>query len=243
MCTYDKPVRRLVQRAGVCACASALLITAAPAGAVSTRHKLLAVSGTGKAFWKLNSKTETGRLALVYRWHGSIGFDIPRPALRDPKHRGLSVTRPATLSAKWSGTYTSKRGGITTTCTYSGTGVKARVLARLATGRDSGTIELTFHPRTGTGFFSDRGGRAKVRCANDAEQSAPLHFAPSWFFRDNLQDHGRLTSKQAVLVLPATLLPRGSARIAFPLERGSNDSVALGHLGWNNRGTTSVETH
>ena len=44
-------------------------------------------------------------------------------------------------------------------------------------------------------------------------------------------------------MLPATLLPRGSATIAFPLERGSNDSVALGHLGWNNRGTTSVETH
>jgi hypothetical protein len=44
-------------------------------------------------------------------------------------------------------------------------------------------------------------------------------------------------------VLPATLLPRGSTQIAFPLERGSNDSPALGHLGWNNRGTTLVESH
>jgi hypothetical protein len=235
-------VRRLVQRAGVCVCASVLLTTAAPAGAVSQRHTLIFVSGTGKAFWKLDAKTETGRLALVYRWHGTIGFDIPRAALRDARHRGLSVTRAATLSATWSGTYRRRRG-VRTTCTYSGSKVKARVVARLATGRESGTLELTFRPRAGTGFFSDRGGRARVRCAGGPEQSAPLHFAPSWFFRDNLQDHGRLTSRHAVLVLPATLLPRGSALIAFPLERGSNDSPALGHLGWNNRGTTSVESH
>jgi hypothetical protein len=235
-------VRRLFQRAGVCACASVLLTTAAPAGAVSQRHTLIYVSGTGKAFWKLDAKAETGRLALVYRWHGTIGFDIPRAALRDARHRGLSVTRAATLSATWSGTYR-KRSGVLTTCTYSGSKVKARVVARLATGRESGTLELTFRPRTGNGFFSDRGGRARVRCVGGPEQSAPLHFAPSWFFRDNLQDHGRLTSRHAVLVLPATLLPRGSALIAFPFERGSNDSPALGHLGWNNRGITSVESH
>ena len=234
-------MRRLLQRAGVCACASVLLTAATPAGAVSQRHTLIFVSGSGKAFWKLDAKTETGRLALVYRWHGTIGFDIPRAALRDAKHRGLSVTRAATLSATWSGTYR-KRSGVRTTCTYSGSKVKARIVARLATGRESGTLELTLRPRDGTGFFSDRGGRAKVRCVGGPEQSAPLHFAPSWFFRDNLQDHGRLTSRHAVLVLPATLLPRGSAQIAFPLERGSNDSPALGHLGWNNRGSTSVES-
>jgi hypothetical protein len=201
----------------------------------------MAVSGRGKAFWKLDAKSETGRLALVYRWHGTIGFDIPRGVLRDAKHRGLSVTRPATLSATWSGTYR-KRSGVLTTCIYSGSKVKARVVARLATGRESGTLELTFRPRDGTGFFSDRGGGATVGCTGGPGQSAPLHFAPSWFFRDNLQDHGRLTSRRAVLVLPATLLPGGSTQIAFPLERGSNDSPALGHLGWSNRGTTSVES-
>lgn len=199
----------------------------------------LAVSGSGKAFWKLASKTDTGRLSLTYRWHGTIGFDIARALLRDASHRGLTVTDKATLSASWSGTYRGRRGGVLTTCTYGGSKVRAAVVARLATGRAKGTLELTFHPR-GSGFFRDRGGRAKVRCGK-TEQSAPLHFTPSWFFRDNLQDHGRLTSESAVLVLPATLLPLGSATISFPLERGSNDSVALGHLGWNNRGATSVE--
>jgi hypothetical protein len=234
-------VRRLVQRAGVCACASVFLLTVAPATAVSQRRVTLAVSGSGKAFWKLESKAETGHLALRYRWHGTIGFDIPPARLRDVRHRGLTVTRPATLFAGWSGTYR-RRSGVLTMCTYSGVKVRAAVVARLAAGRTRGTLELTFHPRAGSGFFPDRGGRATVRCDHRAEQNAPPHFAPSWFFRDNLQDHGRLTSQTAVLVLPATLLPRGSATISFPRERGQNDSVALGHLGWNNRGTTSVET-
>jgi hypothetical protein len=235
-------VRGPVQRAGVCAFASVFLLMVAPAAAVSQRRVTLAVSGSGKAFWKLDSKSETGRLSLRYRWHGTIGFDIPRAQLRDPRHRGLTVARPATLFASWSGTYR-RRSGVLTICTYSGSNVHAAVVARIAAGRAKGTLELTFHPRAGSGFFRDRGGRATVGCSGKAQQSAPLHFAPSWFFRDNLQDRGRLTSQDAVLVLPATLLPRGSTTISFPLERGSNDSVALGHLGWNNRGTTSFETH
>jgi hypothetical protein len=234
-------VRRLVQRAVICACASLFLLAIAPAAAVSQRRVTFAVSGTGKAFWKLDSKTGTGRLSLTYRWHGTIGFDIGRALLRDPAHRGLTVTRRATLSASWSGTYRGRRSGVLTTCTYGGSKVRAAVVARLAAGRAKGTLELTFHPRAGTGFFPDRGGGATVRCGGGPEQSAPLHFAPSWFFRDNLSDHGRLTSQSAVLVLPATLLPRGSATITFPRERGTNDSVALGHLGWNNRGKASIE--
>jgi hypothetical protein len=234
-------VRRLVQRAGVCACAPLFLLAVAPAAAVSQRRVTFAVAGHGKAFWKLDSKADTGRLALTYRWHGTIGFDIRRALLRDATHRGLTVTRRAMLSASWSGTYRGRRGGVLTSCTYSGSRVRAAVVARLATGRAKNTLELSFHPRAGDGFFRDRGGRATVRCGAGAEQSAPLHFAPSWFFRDNLSDHGRLTSQSAVLVLPASLLPRGSATITFPHERGTNDSVALGHLGWNNRGTTSIE--
>ena len=236
-------MRGLVQRVGVCACASLFLLAVAPAAAVSQRRVTLAVSGDGKAFWKVQSGSETGRLALRYHWHGTVGFDIPRGALRDASHRGLTVEHPATLSASWTGIYRDRRSGVLTTCRYSGSKVRAAVVARLAKGRAKGTLELTFRPRGGSGFFRDRGGRASVRCDRRADQSAPLHFAPSWFFRDDLQDHGRLTSQRAVLVLPATLLPRGSSEISFPLERGRNDSVALGHLGWNNHGTTSVEAH
>jgi hypothetical protein len=79
-----------------------------------------------------------------------------------------------------------------------------------------------------------------VRCSVGYTQSAPSHFAPSWFFRDNLQDHGRMSSDKALIVLPSTLLPRGSATVAFPNEKGRNESVALGHLAWSNRAETTA---
>ena len=217
-------------RAGVCACASFVLLAATPAAAVSQRTVTLAASGTGKAFWKLDSKSETARLALHYQWRGTIAFALPQS-------RRFSVARAATLRASWDGTYTSKRGRVTSTCAYRGARVASRVVARLATGRARGSVELTFHPRAGRGFFSD----GRVRCSAGTAQGAPLHFAPSWFFRDNLQDHGRLSSQTALLVLPAKrLLPRARATIVFPLERGRNDSAAVGRLAWNNRGTVSI---
>ena len=106
----------------------------------------------------------------------------------------------------------------------------------LGRGRKANTLELTFHPRDGRGFFAP----GKNACQPGMGPSALPHFAPSSFFRDGLQDHGRLTTDSAILVLPAKLLPHGKATIAFPFERGRNDSVALGRLGWNNRGTTTV---
>src|SRR4051812_39627034 len=70
-CAYDTPVRRPVQRAGVCAFASIFLVAVAPAATVPQRRVTLAVSGSGKAFWKHDSKSETARLGLRYRWHGT----------------------------------------------------------------------------------------------------------------------------------------------------------------------------
>ena len=206
-----------------------VLASVAPASAVSQRRVTLAVSGGGKAFWKLDGKSETARLALRYRWFGTIAFDVPaggRP----------SATRSAMLTAGWSGTYTDKVGGVVLTCTYGGAHVRSVVTAKLARGRKAGTLELTLHPRGGRGFFAAGGSE----CDGGIGPSTPPHFAPSSFFRDRLQDHGRLTSDTAILVLPAKLLAGGRATIAFPYEQGRNDSPALGHLGWNNRGTTTI---
>jgi len=234
-------VRDAVQRAAGCACAFVLLLSPATAAGVSQRTVTISLHGGGKAFWKLNSSRETSRLALDYHWHGSLMFDIALPVLDDPKHRRLSVSSAATLVASWTGHYTSKKADSVTMCRYRGVKVKSRVTARLAKGRARNTIELTLHPRgAGRGFFTDKGRHAVVRCSSGYTQSAPSHFAPSWFFRDNLQDHGRLTSSSAVVVLPSKLLPRGSVTVAFPDERGRNDSVAVGHIAWNNRGQTAV---
>lgn len=234
-------MRDVVQRAIACAFASALVVSPAGASGVSQRTVTITLNGSGKAFWKLDSSRETTRLALEYHWHGALKFTVAAAVLKDPKHRKLSVAGAATLVASWTGNYRSRKGESVTTCKYRGTKVTSRVTAKLARGRAGNTIELTLHPRVPVrGFFADKGHRAVIRCSAGYAQSAPSHFAPSWFFRDNLQDHGRLTSDTAVVVLRDALLPRGSATVAFPSEKGRNDSVALGHLAWNNKGETAL---
>jgi hypothetical protein len=238
--TYDTRVRVALQRTALCACASIVLISAAPASGVTQRTVTITLQGSGKAFWKLNRSSETSRLALRYKWHGTLTFNAPSSRLTDPKHRHLSVWSTGRLTASWDGNFISKKAGVSSACQYRGTRVKVRVRARLARGRAGNTVEVVLHPRAGRGFFDDKGRRATVSCSNGTVQSAPPHFAPSWFFRDNLQDHGRFTSETATIVLPGTVLPQGLATVAFPSERGRNDSDALGHLGWNNQGETVV---
>jgi hypothetical protein len=234
-------VRTLIQRASVSAFASVLLLSPAGASGLSQRAVTITLQGSGKALWKLNSSRETSRLSLSYRWHGALRFGVALPVLSDPKHSGLTVSSAATFVASWTGSYRSRKGAAVTTCTYSGVNVRSRVTAKLAKGRAANTLELTLHPRvTGLGFFSDKGRGAVVRCSSGYTQSAPSHFTPSWFFRDNLQDHGRLSSDSAVIVLPSKLLPHGATTVAFPNERGRNDSVALGHLARINRAETAV---
>jgi hypothetical protein len=237
---YDTRVRDVIQRAAICACAAAVLVAAPAASGVSLRTITITLSGNGNALWKLDSSRDTSRLALEYHWHGTLTFDVPPGPLNDTQHRRLTVASAATFAATWSGHYTSKKADGHSTCRYAGTRVKARLSAKLAKGRAGNTLELTLHPRAGHGFFSDKGHRAVVRCSAGVFQRAPAHFAPSWFFRDNLQDHGRLTSDTAVIVLPSKLLPNGSAKVAFPKETGRNDSVALGHIKWSNNGQTAV---
>jgi hypothetical protein len=231
----------VIHGALLCALASVLLMSPAEGSAQAHRTVTITLYGSGKAFWKLNSSRETGRASLRYRWHGTLTFHVAPSVLKDPKHRTLTASSATTLIASWTGTYRNKRGDALTTCRYSGTKVKSRVTATLARGRVDNTVELRFHPRgERSGFFSDRGRGAVVRCSSGYTQSAPSHFAPSWFFRDNLQDHGRLSADNAVIAVPSTLLPRGSATVAFPKEKGRNDSVALGHLAWSNRAETAV---
>jgi hypothetical protein len=234
-------VRLVTHGALLCALASVLLVSPAEGSAQAHRTVTITLYGSGKAFWKLNGSRETGRVSLRYRWHGALTFHVAPSALRDLKHRTLTASSATTLIASWTGTYKNKKGDALTTCRYSGAKVKSLVTATLNRGRADNTIELRFHPRGDRrGFFTDRGRGAVVRCSAGYTQSAPSHFAPSWFFRDNLQDHGRLSSDNAVIVLPSTLLPRRSATVAFPNEKGRNDSVALGHLAWSNLAETAV---
>ncbi len=214
---------------------------ASHASGSAERTVTVTLHGGGKALWKLDSSRETARLSLKYHWHGTVRFQAPGAELEDPEHRHLSVSSVATLVARWTGEYKSAKADRVSTCRYKGVNVKARVSVTLAKGRAGNTVELKLHPRGASrGFFPDRGRRAIVRCSPGTLQSAPPHFAPSWFFRDNLQDHGRLSSDTAIVVLPNTLLPSGQATVAFPNEQGRNNSVAVGRLAWSNRAETAV---
>jgi len=235
----------VLKRAALCAAGAALVLlspaAARPASGAATRTVTITVYGGGKALWKLNSNRETSRLGIHYRWHGTLRFVVPLRPLNDPRHMHLSVSSAATLVAGWTGEYKSTKADGVSTCKYKGVRVKARVAVVLAKGRSGDTLELRFHPRAArTGFFSDKGRRAVIHCSTGTLQGTPPHFAPSWFFRDNLQDHGRLSSDTAIVVLPSTLLPSGQATVAFPNERGRNNSVAVGRLAWNNRAETAV---
>lgn len=229
----------------MCACIAVFLAAAAaPASGVSQRTVTITVFGNGKALWKLDNSREHSRLALRYQWHGTLRFAVAVRLLNDPAHRGLSVSSTATLVAAWTGESSSTKLGETSSCKYQGVKVRARVTAKLAKGRAGNTLEVILHPRSAQrGFFSDRGHDATARCSSPYGAGGPSHFAPSWFFRDNLQDHGRLSSDTAIIVLPSALLPFGSATVAFPKETGRNNSVALGRIAWSNRAETAVRTH
>jgi hypothetical protein len=239
---YDTSVRVVVRRGALTAFASALVVFAAPASGVSLRPVTITLYGSGKAFWTLNSRRETSRLLLRYRWRGTLEFAVAAPMLADARHRRLSASTRGTLTASWTGRYRTRKGDAVSTCTYRGTDAAARVSAKLAAGRRRGSVELRLHPLgIAQRFFPDQSRRAVVSCSPGLVQTKPAHFAPSWFFRDSLQDHGRLSSDTAIIVLPGTVLPRGSATVAFPHERGRNDSPALGHLAWDNRAQTAVQ--
>jgi hypothetical protein len=245
---YDTPVRALRSQSVLlvlCACIAVFLAAAAePASGVSERTITITLLGSGKALWKLDNSREHRRLALDYHWHGRLRFAVGVPLLNDPAHKGLSVRSNATLVAGWTGHSSSTKLGETSSCKYGGVKVRARITAKLAKGRAGNTLEVILHPRTAQrGFFSDLGHGATVRCSSSYGALGPSHFAPSWFFRDNLQDHGRLSSETAIIVLPSALLPRGSATVAFPKETGRNNSVALGRIAWSNRAETAVRTY
>ena len=235
-------MRLVTHGALLCALASVFLLSPAGASGEAERAVTITLYGSGKAFWKLNSSRETGRVALTYRWHGALTFHVAPSVLRDRTHRTLSASSATTLVASLERDLQNTSGA-----TRSRRAATAARRSRRASRRRSlwaeprNTVELRLHPRGDRrGFFSDRGRGAVVRCSAGYTQTAPSHFAPSWFFRDNLQDHGRMSSNNAVIVLPSTLLPRGSATVAFPNEKGSNDSPAVGRLAWSNQAETAV---
>jgi hypothetical protein len=125
-----------------------------------------------------------------------------------------------------------------TTLFRSGVNVPRRVTATLTNGK-RGSLQLVLGAR-GRGFFPSRGNGATVSCSSHVGARGPTHFEPEWLFRDALQDHGRLSSDTAVIVVPSRLLPRGSLTVRFPRETGSVVQPLRPRLTWNNSGRVTL---
>jgi len=208
---------------------------AAPASGAAAGTVTLTLSASGKASWSADGGADHAQLTLRYGWHGTLTFSIAPGVLKYPAGAKFSVPASATLTASWTGVLRGQRIGEAYRCAYRGANVPGRVTATLSNGGVRGRLRLVLHPR-GRGFFPASGNGAIAACSSRIGDSGPTHFEPEWLFRDNLEDHGRLTSDTAVITVSAALLPRGSVTVTFPREAGSVDQPLRPKLAWKNRG-------
>jgi hypothetical protein len=216
-------VSRAVLGVALFGCSASLsLFSTAAAPADGAAARTIALSATGTARWTSDGSTDSAHLTLSYRWGGSLTF--------------AASSATTTLRASWTGHLTGKNSSGAYACTYKGVNVPARVTATLTKGK---SLRLVLAAR-GRGFFPSKGDGATVSCNSGVGARGPSHFEPEWLFRDALQDHGRLTSAAAVLVVPKSLLPRGSVALRFPSEAGFVAQPLRPRLTWSNSGRVTI---
>ena len=209
---------RLLLGLALCGCAAWPAVfspTATPAA--GTRVVTVHLADRGKGTWS----TAGARLVLTYAWRGTLRFAVPAGAR-------FSARSSTTLRAGWRGALSGP-----VQCRYARTNVPGRITAVLTNGTTRGTLRVVLHARSRRGFFPAT--KASAPC------SSPAHFEPAWLFRDNLEDHGRLTADTAVIAVPRTLLAHGSTTITFPHEVGTVDRPLRPKVTWNNRGRLRLQ--
>jgi hypothetical protein len=230
-----------------CAALVALAHSAAtPAAGAASRTIIFTLSDAGKGRWSIVSANERGSVAMNYNWHGNLRFKVPAAVLANPNKR-FSIPSSTTLLAGWIGDSTGTRAEPPNQgpyhCSYKGTNVRGIVTAVLTNGTARGTMQIVLAEKGEDGFFPSDGHGATVSCSNAQGASGPSHFEPQWLFRDSFSDHGQLTSGTAIFALPTNLLPKGSAKLAFPKEVGQiRKNPLLGDFTWDNRGTLRVSS-
>jgi hypothetical protein len=241
-------VRARLALAGLLLCTAPWLLLpgAAARPAAKTRPVTLQLSNNGLGAWSIDSPDDKGQLALRYHWAGSLKFNIPTKALKDPAKTRFKSHARTTLKASWIGVFTGRKlTGLDAgpyRCEYKGADVPALVDALLSNGKKRGTLQLVLHPAAGAQqFFSPKGQGATVTCTTARGDLGPTHFDPKWLFRDTVTDHGFLSSDTAVIDMPSKLLPRRSVTLRFPREIGRRNSPFLGKINWNNRGKLVVK--
>ena len=155
-----------------------------------------------------------------------VGFDVARALLRDASHRGSTVTRRATLSRAGAAPTAAGGAACSTTCTYSGSKVRAAVIARLATGRAKDTLELTFHPRAAAAASSATAAVARSSAAAAGQSRAHRSTSRrpgSSATTCRITGGSRRTAPSSSLPRDAAAARLGDDRV--PARGGRNDSV------------------
>lgn len=218
----------------------AVFCPAATPAADATRIVTVELAQRGWATWSTTGADARATLVLRYRWRGELRFAVPAAALARPSRARFAVSGATVLRAAWTGRLSGTRLGVSYRCRYAAKNVPGRVTAVLSNGSKRGRLRLVLRAQRTRGFFPAKGYGASVSCTSPVGAGGPTHFEPAWLFRDNLQDHDRLTSDTAVISVPSTVLPDGSATITFPHEVGTVELPLRPKLTWANKGRLSL---
>ena len=222
--------------------------SAAPsAPTVARKTVTIRLSGSGVGSWSVDSPSDKGTSALRYSWSGTLKFKVPTRVFKNPKAK-LNAPSRATLVGSWNGVLEGQKlSGYAAgpyRCEYHASGARAQVSAKLTNGTKKGTFNLFLTPRDQEEFFSATGANATASCTTAYGASGPPHFGPNWLFRDTtsvrIGNRYYLTSNTAVITLPAKLLPKGTAKLAFPREIGGRNSPFVGKITWHNVGKLTL---
>ena len=221
---------------------------AAPASSEASRLVTITFNDSGKGRWSTEGDTDKGSMAMNYNWKGTAKFRVPTGALKNPSSAKFSVRGTGNLTGNWLGDFAGTQYGTASAgpyhCTYKGALVKTTVYAQLKNGTKKGRLQIVLLARSyefGIYFFPTKGTGVTQDCANSTGANGPAHFSPAALFRDSFNVGGQLTTQTATIDVPATLLPRGSAKVTFPKEIGSVNSPLRAKLAWHNVGTLSLK--
>ncbi len=233
---------------GVAAACALAGSASAPASSEASRLVTITFNDSGKGRWSTEGDTDKGSMAMNYGWKGTAKFRVPIAALKKPGTAKFSVRGTGNLSGNWLGDFAGTQFGTASAgpyhCTYKGSQVKTTVDAQFKNGTKKGRLQILLFARSyefGIYFFPVKGAGVTQDCANSTGANGPAHFSPAALFRDSFNVGGQLTTQTAIIDVPSTLLPRGSAKITFPKEIGSVNSPLRAKIAWRNVGTLSLK--
>jgi len=240
------PRRAALLCAATVVCLAVAVPAATPAPEAAARKVTFNLTGSGLGTWTIEWPKEKGQQAMRYNWRGAIAFNVPARVLKNPGRTKFRVRAKATLRGSWTsvltGTVFEGFAEGPYRCEYKGSNVTTQVAAELSNGKARGKLLITLKAGR-SGFFSPTGPGATINCISPYGRQEVAHYSPAAFFRDAYTDQrGQLTKATATISLPSKVLPRGTSKVAFPLEVGARDSTYTGNTRWKNHGVVTVKT-